>query len=203
MSSNRRLSVALLPALLLSLTACIGGKTPPSDFYLLEPIRGAATARPAPTADKPVIALAPVRIPQYVDRPQIVTATGTNAYQLSELHRWAERLDDNMTRVLTQNLGLLVPADVVPANTSNLAKQAAFRVTVDILEFHINPQGRAELMAQWWVAHGEDIVVRRQSAYREPASTTDYRMMAGALNQCLNRFSRDIADALRSLARTR
>lgn len=201
MPSNRRFSFNLMPVLLLSLTGCIGGKTPPSDFYLLEPLR-TAPDRPASLTEKPVIALAPVRIPQYVDRPQIVTATDRNAYRLSELHRWAEPIDDNMTRVLTQNLSLLVPADVVPANTSSLAKQAAFRVTVDIQEFHVTPQGRAELLAQWRIARGDDVVLSRQGAYREPASTTDYRMMAGALNQSLNRLSRDIADALRSVART-
>ena len=35
---------------------------------------------------------------------------------------------------------------------------------------------------------------------REPASVTDYAVMAGALNKCLNRLSRDLAEELRRLA---
>ena len=200
MSTNRLLTLALLSALLLTLTACIGGKTPPSQFYLLEPIRG---AEPAAETGKLVIAFAPVRIPPYVDRPQIVTATDRNTYELSELHRWAERLDDNIARVLSQNLSVLVPADLVPLNASNLAKLSAFRLTVNILEFHVDPQGQARLVAQWRIARGENIVVSRQAAYREPASITDYRVIAGALNTCLNRFSRDMAVVLRNLAADR
>ncbi len=42
-------------------------------------------------------------------------------------------------------------------------------------------------------------LLARQGSYREPASATDYRAMAGALNECLNRLSRDMAEALRPL----
>ena len=200
MQLHRPVSLWLLPVLLLSLSACIGGKSPPSQFYLLEPVKavegfggGAETGL--------LIALAPVRIPQYVDRPQMVTATGKNAYHLSETNRWAERLDDNIARVLAQNLNLLVPAEVVLANASSRAQQAKFKVSVTILEFHVGPQGQAGLTAQWSVARGEETVLGRQASYHEPASATDYGLMAGALNECLGRLSRDLAADVRSLRR--
>lgn len=201
MLSNRLLSPALLPALLLSLNGCIGGNTPPSQFYMLEPIRGAESGAAARESSRLLVALAPVRIPQYIDRPQMVTATATNAYQLSEFNRWAERLDDNISRVLAQNLGVLVPADVISANGSALARQAALRLTVNIQEFHVDPQGQARVIAQWRVARGDETLVSRTSVYRESASTTDYRVMASALNACLNRLSRDVAAGLRSAAK--
>lgn len=200
MHSKRPLGFTLLSAALLSLTACIGGRSPPSQFYLLEPIRSGGTVRPVLESGEPIVALAPVRIPQYIDRPQMVTAIDKNAYRLSEVDRWAERLDDNITRVLAQNLGALVPADVVLMNSSNLAKQARFRVTVNVEEFHVDPQGQARLVAQWRVARGDESLVSREAAYREAASTNDYRVMASALNACLNRFSRDVAATLRHLA---
>ena len=200
MQLHRPVSLWPLPVLLLSLSACIGGKSPPSQFYLLEPVKavegfggGAETGL--------LIALAPVRIPQYVDRPQMVTATGKNAYHLSETNRWAERLDDNIARVLAQNLNLLVPAEVVLANASSRAQQAKFKVSVTILEFHVDPQGQAGMTAQWSVARGEETVLGRQASYHEPASATDYGLMAGALNECLGRLSRDLAADVRSLNR--
>lgn len=203
MTLNRLIKRAFLATTLPLLTACIGGSSPPSQFYMLEPIRGAESGPSAAERSRVVLALAPVRIPQYVDRPQIVTATATNAYQLSEFNRWAERLDDNISRVLAQNLGTLVPADVVPANASNLAKQAAVRVNVSFLEFHVDPQGQARTVADWRISQGENTVVSRRSSYREPASTTDYRVIAGALNACLNRLSREIADSVRTVVRAR
>lgn len=200
MDSNRIFSLAVLAALLLSLTACLGS-TPPSHFYLLEPVDQAERSRPVSEATRNlIIALAPIRIPKYVNRPQIVTAIGKNAYKLNELNRWAEALDDNIARVLAQDLTVLVPAEVVTLNGSSRSKQAAFRVHVNILEFHVDPRGQAGLTAQWNVSRGEQQVVVRQVAYHVPASTTDYRVMVEALNQCLNRLSRDIASALRIAA---
>lgn len=186
------------PLLLLSLTGCIGGSTPPSHFYLLEPISESGSSASGDST-KPVIALGPVRIPHYVDRPQIVTASAKNAYQLSELNRWAESLDDNIGRVLAQNLSLLASVDTVLVKTSNRARQAQLRVAVDIQEFHVNPQGQAGLTAQWQITRGEERQLNRQVSYRASASTTDYPTMVAALNDCLNRMSRELAASLRQV----
>jgi uncharacterized lipoprotein YmbA len=196
MYESRFIYYLLLSCWLLSLTGCIGGSTPPAQFYLLEPF-GADGGSPASEGIKPVVALGPVRIPRYVDRSQIVTATAKNAYRLSEMNRWAESLDDNISRVLAQNLSQLAAIDTVPANSSNRARQARLRVSVNILEFHVNPEGQAGLTAQWQILRGVDAVVNRQASYRSPASTTDYAVMVAALNDCLNRMSRELAESLR------
>jgi uncharacterized lipoprotein YmbA len=196
MQTNRFICLLLLSCALLPLSGCIGGSTPPSQFYLLEPI-DESPARASGSVEKPLIALGPVRVPRYVDRPQIVIASGKNAYQLSELNRWAESLDDNISRVLAQNLSLLASVDAVPGNGSSRARQAQLRVAVNILEFHVNPQGQAGLTAQWQIIRGGDSLSSRQVSYRSPASTTDYSVMVAALNDCLNRMSRELAASLR------
>lgn len=200
MPINRLVFLPLLSILLLSLAACIGGATSPSQFYMLEPINGIEPKRPVGAAKKPVIILKSVRIPYYVDRPQIVIATGKNAYHLSELNRWAEALDHNISRVLAQNLTLLVPAEVLFPKNSNTAERTSFRLSINILEFHADPQGQAGLTAQWQITRDDGTVLNRQVSYREPASITDYSVMVKALNECLNRLSRDLADELQRLA---
>lgn len=181
--------------LLLSLTGCFG-TTPPSHFYLLEP--GSDTPPQAPIAAlKPLIAITRVHVPEYADRSQIVTATGRNAYKLAEFDRWAEPLSDNIVRVLQQDLAVLVPADVVFANGSSRAKQAEFRVSANILEFHADPQRQARLTVQWQIVRGEKTVANKISSYREPAAHDDYRAIVAALNVCLQRFGSDLAGALR------
>lgn len=198
MTALRRPTLILLASLPLWLAACIGGTTPPSQFYLLEPMAGASGAAAAETGQR-VIALAPVHVPHYVDRPQIVTATAKNAYALSELHRWAERLDDNIARVLVQNLSLLLPADVLLLNASGRAQQARLRLSVNVLEFHVDAQAQARLSAQWSATQGDAAPLNHAFHCEEPASATDYGVMAGALNQCLERLSRDIAEAVKAL----
>ncbi len=133
-----------------------------------------------------------------MDRPQIIIATSKNAYQLSELNRWAEALDYNISRVLAQNLTILVPAEVIFSNNSTTAERENFRVYVNILEFHADPQEQAVLTAQWHITRGEEMLVNRQVSYRAPASASDYQIIVEALNECLNRLSRDLAVELKS-----
>jgi len=193
--ANARLFLLFL---LISQAACIGGTTPPSQFYLLEPVPADNTGELAGAITKPTYSLVPIRIPHYLDRAQIVTASGKNTYQLNELHRWAEGLDDNMTRVLMQNLTVMVPADVVVSNTRR-ARGAERRIAVTILEFHVDPEGQAVLSAQWQVSEGGETLLSRQNDYRLPASDEDVQAQVQALNQCLNQLSQDIASALKNL----
>jgi uncharacterized lipoprotein YmbA len=195
---NRLVFLPLLSVMFISLAACIGGTTPSPQFYMLEPIK--SLERITGTVKKPIVILSSIRIPHYVDRPQIVTATGQNAYQLSELNRWAESLDHNIRRVLAQNLTTLVPAEVEFSSNPNTAERANFRVSVNILEFHVDPQKQASLKAQWQITRKDGMVLNQQESYRVPTSTTDYSVMVKALNECLDSLSRDLADELKDLA---
>jgi uncharacterized lipoprotein YmbA len=172
--------------LLIALTGC--GTTPTPKFYLLEP--SAPAALTANSDSLPIIVLAPVRIPHYLDRAQIVTASGDNGYQLSELNRWAEGLDHNINRVLQQDLSQLVPANVLPSAPSD---SSPLKLAVTILEFHVNAQGQANLKAQWQLSRGSQIVSLQQQNYLEPASSSDYQKMVAGLNACLRRLTGDVA----------
>jgi uncharacterized protein len=194
-------SFVLRSLLILSLllqVACLG-TTPPSQFYLLEPLAETEAMLANANAAKITLALSPVRIPHYLDRPQIVTAAGKNTYQLDEFHRWAESLGDNMTRVMLQDLTVIVPADVVMSTTSR-AKQADFHLSVNILEFYIDPQDQARLSAQWQVSKGKDVVLSQNTAYQVPAGNDDVQLKIEALNQCLNLLNRDIAAAIKTIS---
>ena len=185
---------SLLILSLLLQVACLG-TTPPSQFYLLEPLAETDATKASANPAKITLALSPVRIPHYLERSQIVTAAGKNTYQIDELHRWAESLDDNMTRVMLQDLTVLVSADVVMSTTSR-AKQAELRLSVTVLEFHVDRQNKAILSAQWQISKGKDVVLSQKSAYQVPASN-DVQLKIEALNQCLNLLNRDIAVAIK------
>src|SRR3546814_9172147 len=93
----------------LTATACgLTGTTPPSTFYLLSPI-----ATPAPPSANPnrqiTILIGPVTLPKHLDRAEVVTFATPNRLQLAELDRWAEPLDENVARVLGENVSRLVP----------------------------------------------------------------------------------------------
>ncbi|MGK2913009.1 MAG: PqiC family protein [Porticoccaceae bacterium] len=88
---------ALLACLLLA--GCVG-TSEPANFYVIQPLPGTAAGQLAPLK----LGIGPVSLPRMLDRPQIVTELDGNQVSLSEHHRWAENLGDNLTRVLGQNL---------------------------------------------------------------------------------------------------
>ena len=183
---------------LLLLTACVG-TTPPSQFYMLEPLTPNFANESHPGQESRLtLALAPVKISHYLDRAQIVSAAGKNTYQLDELHRWAERLDENMTRVMLQNLTQALATDVV-LTTSKRAQQSELRLAVNVLEFHVDAEQKAKLVAQWQVNRGDAVVLSQQTTHQVPVASEDIVLKVQALNQCFNQLSQDIAGALELL----
>ena len=64
-----------------------------------------------PEAVDVAVVVASVRLPQYLERPQIVTRSGDNRLQLAEFDQWGGNLYQDMTRVLAQNLARLDRGD--------------------------------------------------------------------------------------------
>jgi uncharacterized lipoprotein YmbA len=189
---------AVSAGVLLLQCGCMGS-TPPASFYLLEPLSSAQAtqAEPEPVSGRPILALASVRIPQYLQRPELVSASGKNTYVLDELHRWAEALDDNISRVMLQDLAVLIPAEVMSVSSSR-SRPSDLRLAVTVLEFHIDPQNQARLSVQWQLSDGGERLVAKQSSYKVAADSADTPAKVFALNQCLNRLNRDLAAAVRA-----
>ncbi len=137
-------------ALLLTLGGCAG--TPPSKFYMLESISGSRHRRKVQRSTNAIsIGLGPVTLPDYVDRPQIVTRTSQNTVQLAEFDRWAEPLSSNVSRTLTENLTSLLPTDSVVPYPWPGSTDVTYQVVVDVYRFDGILGEKAFLDAQWSV----------------------------------------------------
>ena len=79
--------------LLLCLATC--ASSPPSNFYRLTPAVAHVPGGPTPS-----LGIGPVDIPEFLNRNALVYTRGGNQLQLAESERWAEPLDDGITRVL-------------------------------------------------------------------------------------------------------
>src|SRR5512133_3018471 len=101
------------PAIALLLTLVIGGCAGPSpaNLYTLSPVRTAGTDSRSSQAPPAVIAIGPVRLPDYLDRPQIVTRQSAYQLQLAPDDRWAAPLYDMVPRVLVEDVALRLPSD--------------------------------------------------------------------------------------------
>lgn len=173
--------------------------TEPIHFYMLRPLTLAESPQVAipRTNPGPTIGLGPIRVSDYLDRPQIVTAVSEQEYRLAEEHRWAERLEQTLARVLAENLSVLVPTGRVVLYPWSGQQHVDAQVSVAIQELHADATGQVRLAANWALRKGEKTLVNRKSSCRLPASDTDYRQIVDAQSQCIGQLSREIANAIR------
>ncbi len=127
-------AIIIVCPLLLLAAGCAGSK--PSRFYMLSPVSGGPEGRaPASECRDLAIGVGPVDFPEYLDRPQIVTRTGEDILKLAEHDRWAEPLDRNFTRVLAENLSVLLATDRVYIFPWSRSVQVTHRVSVHVSRF--------------------------------------------------------------------
>lgn len=193
-----RLSGMALVAALLGLGACA---STPSRFYILNTVP-ASEATPATAAARgPVIGVGPITFPKYLDRPQIVSRASRHQLTLGEFDRWAEPLQENVSRVLAENLALLIPSDHILLNPWPGSATLDYQVRVDVRQFEGWLGGESTLLARWSLLdRAERELVSRTVHLTVPTGGHDFDAMVVALNQLLETLSRDIAGALQRLA---
>lgn len=197
--SHRLLMVvcAILIGGLLALTGCAGSE--PVHYYVLSasnevPVRSAALRDVA-------IGVGPVEMPEYLDRPQIVTRTSQNALNMAEFDRWAESLKDNTIRVLAENLATLLPSQRVSVYPWKRTTPIDYQLMVQITRFDRQEQGESVLAARWRVLDsGGAELLAQTSTYREIPSGPEYAATVAAMNRNLEAFSRDVASRISELS---
>jgi uncharacterized lipoprotein YmbA len=192
---HRAASLAIL-CTLAALTA--GCASSPSHFYTLS-----ATASPGSSVSKDSIAVGPVSMPAAVDQPQIVVSTGTNQVTFDEFNRWASPLQDNVARVVAENLGAILGTPRVTLFPLTLNVEVDYRVQIEVRNFESVPGKLASLDAVWTVRrtkNGKSDTGR--TSVREPVQENTYDALAAAHSRALARLSQDIADSVSALDRT-
>ena len=110
------------------LTACIGTSLP-TTFYTLRSEKPEHIYQ-----EKMTIGIEPVKIPAFLDKPQIVVRQ-KNGIQLkfSEINRWSEPLSSLLQRTLTEDIALLLPKAEVKSKTS-ARERFEYIVSVEIAD---------------------------------------------------------------------
>lgn len=177
------------------LTAC--ATPPPTRFYTLT-----ATAAPAATPSALVVAVGPVTVPATVDRPEIVVSAGRNELIPADFHRWASPLQDNFSRVIAEDLGLMLGSPRVGRFPPPLGVDADYRVFVDVRSFNSTLGEAAAIDAMWTVRRMKDKkTLSGRTVARESTADGSYQALAAAHSQAAAKMSRDIADAIAALQR--
>jgi uncharacterized protein len=181
----------------------VGGcASQPSRFYLLSAVPNTETASLEMSGQQGLtIGVGPVTLPRYVDRPQIVTRTSPYELKVAEFDRWAEALDTNFTRVLAENLSILLPTARVVMSPWPRAIPIDYQVTVDVTHFLSQVGGDSLLIADWTLFKGEgqDALTSGRSRFSASPGGQDYAAIVAAMSQTVASLSCEIATAVRGV----
>src|SRR5262249_19390253 len=175
-----------------------GCSSAPVHYYTLS-----ATATAASATAKLAVAVGPVSVPAAVDRPQIVVSTSANAVTVDEFNLWASPLQDNIARVVAENLAAMLGTPRVTLFPQTIAADLDYRVQIEVRSFESMPGKSATLNAVWTVRRMKDGKTETgRTSVQETISDNGFDALAAAHSRAVGRMSKDIADAILALART-
>ena len=171
------------------------GTSPKPDFYHLEQD---ASSQLTGLERGLAIGIGPVNMAPYLDRPQIVTRSGSHKLELSEFNRWSESLKTSVSRVIAINLSNLLETNrIYLLPRRNKAIPLDYQVGIDIARFDGQLGGDAKLTARWSL-YGKDgkALITKVSIITESTTGDGYEHLVAAENQTLKKLCIEIADTI-------
>jgi uncharacterized lipoprotein YmbA len=198
---RNRLSATLgLAGLALVLAGCVSLKrTDEARFFVLQSL-----VEPQPAAQDPValVGVETARLPGHLERPQLVTWVAPGELKIDEFLRWAEPLEDGVTRTLAENLAALLPDHQVVRRPWAGDVETRCRVRVALREFGLQRDGTVLLTGQFRLLPGRgDLALVMRPVRLEHGVSAGAPPDPGvdAMNELLEQLSRQVADAIRAL----
>ena len=187
------------------LNGCLGKSQSPR-FYTLSPLTEdkamAISDNPARDAS---IGIGPIKLADYLDQSKIVTQTGDNRLVKAEFDLWAGALKDNLTNVLAENIGLLLPTERIYIYPWRLSEPMDYQIILDVVRFDGDLGKDAWLVARWSIVGGKDkeLLAVSRSSIREPVTGSGYDALVTAQSRALAKLSHEIVEAIHAASQGR
>jgi uncharacterized protein len=199
--SCKGLLICLLVSFIPAGCTFLDPKPDPSRFFALAPLqRTGQRAQDAAGTNALVLGIGPIKFPGYLDRQQFVTRMSQNRFAVAENDRWAEPLEENFSRVLSQNLSILLHTDRVVTYPWERSQSPTYQVQVEVLRFEPNAEQMVELWGRWSVTDGtKKTVIVRESYLSRPARDKSTEASVASMSEVVSDLSKEIGDAVRAL----
>lgn len=171
---------------------CFGGYSPESTFYTLQTIEN---VKPLSQTSVSIGVDLP-ELPEYVDRPQIVSFSSVNSeLNIDETNRWGEDLDIMLQRVIASDLRAYLPEAGIKPRTSLLEKYR-YILNVSIVKFDLI-EDTAYFEALWTIKNGNTFnIVYKGKTSLNMSVDDDYNEYVNVMSEMISQMSKQIAQRL-------
>lgn len=187
----------LIPVLgfcLVLVSGCLGGGSP-TMYYTLTATAVETPAEIGTPADL-IIGIGPVSLPDYLERLPIVSRSGPNRLKIDDGQRWAGPLQEEIIRVLKQNLTVFTGIQRVTLYPwhYDAVPDPDLRVRLNVLCFE-SSAGKVHLNAQWSMTDKQagTVVDARPVRIEVPVPGDDTEAQVAAMSRAMEALSREIA----------
>jgi hypothetical protein len=176
----------------INLAGCGGSQK--TRFYMLDPLVRFSSAPPVSESLDIDLGIGPVKIPEYLNRAQIVRRIGQYEIDIAEFDRWAEMLETAIPRVLAENLSTFLSTENVYTFPWT-GTPPEYRVRIDIIQYDGDSMGNVKLTARWALLRGRDDgqIIWHKFSDKKPIAGQGYPGMVSAMSLTLYDLSREIA----------
>ena len=192
---------SIVLCLCLLLAGCLSVPySPSSRFYTLQPIKEASVVELAGAAnlDGTAIGVGPVTLPEYLNRPQIVTRQPDNTIEFAQFDRWAEPLDTGLARLIAKNFSLLLSKASLELFPWNSVIPIKYQVIIEVLQLDCRLGAEVVLVSQWSVidVKNKKTLLTKRLEYKKSLVDKKYPSVVQAVSSICELLSRDIAQSL-------
>jgi uncharacterized protein len=197
----------VLTLLALGLSACTlvgSGPRPAPRLYTLSSLAFSdAAGEPAASLPHLVIGIGPVRLPEYLDRRDIIVRNSRNEIELIGLSQWAEPMAEALARAVADNLSALLQTHRIVQFPWRPAVPVVHQVAFQVIQFDGRPGEEVVLRAGWQLFTGDGLALLDfgQAVVREPVADASVDALVAAHSRAVEGFSRSLAASIAKLAR--
>jgi uncharacterized protein len=179
----------VFPFLLVMLLAgCTSQAIEPS-YYLLRSKQGQSSSA---LSTSRTFSLGSVEIAPYLDQPGLVLETADGQMRPASQNLWAEPLFDGVRNFLATEIAQAHGQELLPAK---LAENTTV-VNVRIDQLHGTPDGRAQIVAYWWLVRGSEVLALNRFADSRALDASGYSALVDAEKVLLGELAAKIAASL-------
>ena len=172
-----------------------------SRFFAVAPIpRTGESAQNTGLNDALALAIGPIKFPGYLDRRALVRRLSQNRFAVADNDLWAEPLEENFSRVLSENLSILLQSDGIVAYPWERNRRPTYQVQVEVFRFEPNAEQVVELWARWMILDDtKKTIMIKESYFSQPAKDKSTEASVAALSETVADLSREMSRALREI----
>jgi len=175
--------------------------SPTPRFYMLSAINKPEVSKKINIKPGLIIGVGPVKLPEFLDRPQMVTKEKQGTLKIDEFDRWGESLDLGLARLVREYLTVMLPGAKLVLYPWGLGVAAKYQVTLEVVQLDSELDRDMSFAVQWVVidVQNSKTVIIKRSVFHQPIIPQNYSGLAKTLSTACASLSSQIAQTLSTL----